>query len=61
MLLDVASEDDGSRLKETCEGVGVPLVIDGSCGDGGPDGRHHWMVLLVGSGGAPFFVVKFVN
>ena len=60
MLPDVASEDDGSRLKETCEGVGVPSVIDGSCGDGGPDGRHHWMVFLVGSGAAPFSTVSLL-
>ena len=45
MLLNVASEDDSARLKETCGGVGVPSVIDGSCSDGGPDGRHHVLVL----------------
>ena len=53
MLLEVAYEDDGVRCKETCSGVGVPLVIHGPCGDGGPDGRHHVMVLLVCSRVAP--------
>ena len=60
MLPVVASEDDGVGLKETCEDVGNPSVIDGSCGDGGLDGRHHWMVLLVGSGAAPFSAVSLL-
>ena len=60
MLLEVASEDDGVRCKEICGGVDIPSMIDGPCGHGGPDGRHHVMVMLVCSGVAPWSIVSLL-